>query len=77
MDCKNQQATFSQFYVYIIIESNKFQDGGDEFSLTGLGKGGSQLLSLKLNYQKAIKGLINLASLQTSFITLGKVNFHI
>merc|ERR1712165_471181 len=36
-------------------------------------KGGQQLKRLKANYQKAINLLVELASLQTSFITLDEV----
>merc|ERR1712026_118629 len=50
-----------------------FQDGGDSYELAGLAKGGQQLKRLKANYQKAINLLVELASLQTSFITLDEV----
>ena len=50
-----------------------FQDGGDAYELAGLAKGGQQLKRLKANYQKAINLLVELASLQTSFITLDEV----
>merc|ERR1712080_582794 len=50
-----------------------FQDGSDSNELAGLAKGGQQLKRLKLNYQKAINLLVELASLQTSFITLDEV----
>ena len=49
------------------------QDGGDAYELAGLAKGGQQLKRLKANYQKAINLLVELASLQTSFITLDEV----
>ena len=52
---------------------NSFQDGGDAYELAGLAKGGQQLKRLKANYQKAINLLVELASLQTSFITLDEV----
>ncbi|NXR24314.1 VATD ATPase, partial [Cinclus mexicanus] len=38
--------------------------------LTGLARGGEQLAKLKRNYAKAVELLVELASLQTSFITL-------
>ena len=41
--------------------------------MAGLAKGGQQLKRLKANYQKAINLLVELASLQTSFITLDEV----
>jgi len=50
-----------------------FQDGSDSNELAGLAKGGQQLKRLKVNYQKAINLLVELASLQTSFITLDEV----
>merc|ERR1712018_1094391 len=39
----------------------------------GLGRAGEQLNKLKKNYQKAINLLVELASLQTSFIALDEV----
>merc|ERR1712062_652730 len=50
-----------------------FQDGSDSNELAGLAKGGQQFKRLKANYQKAINLLVELASLQTSFITLDEV----
>merc|ERR1712111_121501 len=50
-----------------------FTDGADSYELAGLAKGGQQLKRLKANYQKAINLLVELASLQTSFITLDEV----
>ena len=41
--------------------------------LTGLSRGGQQMKKLRDNYEKAIEVLIELASLQTSFITLDEV----
>lgn len=43
------------------------------FELTGLGRGGIQLQKLKKNYGEAIKIMIDLATLQTSFIILDEV----
>jgi len=54
-----------------IFES--YNDGTDTYELAGLARGGQQLAKLKKNYQKAIKLLVELASLQTSFITLDEV----
>lgn len=48
-------------------------DGKDSFGLAGLSRGGQQLAKLKKSYQDAAKLLIDLASLQTSFITLDEV----
>merc|ERR1712121_132510 len=50
-----------------------YQDGADSYELALLAKGGQQLKRLKANYQKAINLLVELASLQTSFITLDEV----
>lgn len=54
-----------------IFES--YQDGTDSYEFTGLARGGQQLAKLKKNYQSAIKLLVELASLQTSFVTLDEV----
>lgn len=50
-----------------------YQDGTDTYELAGLARGGQQLSKLKKNYQRAIKLLVELASLQTSFVTLDEV----
>jgi len=50
-----------------------YQDGADSYELAGLAKGGQQLKKLKANYGKAISMLVDLASLQTSFVTLDEV----
>lgn len=50
-----------------------YQDGTDSYELAGLARGGQQLAKLKKNYQTAIKLLVELASLQTSFVTLDEV----
>ncbi|XP_065159405.1 V-type proton ATPase subunit D 1 [Atheta coriaria] len=50
-----------------------YQDSTDTYELTGLAKGGQQLAKLKKNYQSAVKLLVELASLQTSFVTLDEV----
>lgn len=49
------------------------QDGTDTYELAGLARGGQQLTKLKKNYQAAVKLLVELASLQTSFVTLDEV----
>lgn len=43
------------------------------YELTGLSRGGQQIDKLKKNYAKAVELLVQLASLQTSFITLDEV----
>ena len=50
-----------------------YQDGSDSYEFAGLSRGGQQLSKLKRNYAKAIQLLVELASLQTSFITLDEV----
>lgn len=50
-----------------------WQDGTDTYELAGLARGGQQLTKLKKNYQAAVKLLVELASLQTSFVTLDEV----
>ncbi|KAL5281283.1 ATP6V1D family protein [Megaselia abdita] len=50
-----------------------YQDGSDTYELAGLARGGQQLAKLKKNYQSAVKLLVELASLQTSFVTLDDV----
>ncbi|XP_047997817.1 V-type proton ATPase subunit D [Leguminivora glycinivorella] len=54
-----------------IFES--YQDGSDTYELAGLARGGQQLAKLKKNFQSAVKLLVELASLQTSFVTLDEV----
>ncbi|THD27658.1 V-type proton ATPase subunit D [Fasciola hepatica] len=48
-------------------------EGTDTYELTGLAGGGQQIDRLKKNYTKAVELLVELASLQTSFITLDEV----
>ncbi|KAL5008126.1 hypothetical protein ScPMuIL_013707 [Solemya velum] len=50
-----------------------YQDGTDSYELTGLARGGQQIDKLKKNYGKAVQLLVELASLQTSFVTLDEV----
>uniref|UniRef100_A0A1I7YS59 V-type proton ATPase subunit D n=1 Tax=Steinernema glaseri TaxID=37863 RepID=A0A1I7YS59_9BILA len=47
-----------------------YNDGPDAYDLTGLGKGGANIAKLKKNYSKAVELLVELATLQTCFITL-------
>lgn len=44
-----------------------------DFNLTGLGRGGQQVLRSKEVYAKAIETLVELASLQTAFTILDEV----
>ncbi len=41
--------------------------------MTGLSRGGQQIDKLKKNYMRAVELLVELASLQTSFVTLDEV----
>lgn len=50
-----------------------YQDGSDSYEFAGLSRGGQQLTKLKKNYARAIQLLVDLASLQTSFLTLDEV----
>lgn len=43
------------------------------FSMTGLSKGGTQIQECKKSFKKAVELLVDLASLQTSFLTLDEV----
>lgn len=45
-------------------------EGADRYELTAIARGGQQLTKLKKYYVQAVKLLIDLASMQTSFITL-------
>lgn len=49
------------------------QGGADTNEFTGLARGGQQFSKIKKNFQQAIKLLVELSSLQTSFITLDNV----
>jgi V-type H+-transporting ATPase subunit D len=44
-----------------------------DFNLTGLGRGGQQVLRAKEVYAKALETLVELASLQTAFMILDEV----
>jgi len=57
----------------ILPAFESFNDGGDHFELAGLGGGGMQLQKLKRNHSEAIKTLVELATLQTSFVILDEV----
>jgi len=50
-----------------------YKDGNSSMDLTGLSRGGQQMKKLRDNYEKAMEVLIDLASLQTSFVTLDEV----
>lgn len=44
-----------------------------EFSLTGLSRGGQQVIKARETYTQALKTLVELASLQTAFVILDEV----
>lgn len=50
-----------------------FQEGTDNYELTGLAAGGQQVQKLKKNYMAAITLLVDLASLQSAFVILDEV----
>lgn len=50
-----------------------FQDGADAFEYTGLARGGQQIDRIKKNFAKAVMMLVDLASLQSSFVILDEV----
>ncbi|KAE8244516.1 hypothetical protein A4X13_0g6540, partial [Tilletia indica] len=47
--------------------------GAAEFALTGLSRGGQQVQKARETYTKALKTLVELASLQTAFVILDEV----
>jgi len=53
------------------FESDRTQ--GSDFNLTGLGRGGQQILKSRDVYAKALETLVELASLQTAFMILDDV----
>ncbi|KZZ89556.1 vacuolar ATP synthase subunit D [Ascosphaera apis ARSEF 7405] len=48
-------------------------EGSNDFSLTGLGKGGMQVQRSRETYRQAVEALVELASLQTAFVILDEV----
>ena len=49
------------------------KEGGSEFAMTGLGKGGQQVQKSRDTYTRAVETLVELASLQTAFVILDEV----
>jgi len=49
------------------------EGGGNDFTLTGLGRGGQQVQKCRETYAKAVETLVELASLQTAFVILDEV----
>ncbi|XP_064403604.1 V-type proton ATPase subunit D-like [Halichondria panicea] len=50
-----------------------FTDGSDTYELAGLARGGQQVSNCKEVFGKAVRLLVELASLQTAFVTLDEV----
>jgi V-type H+-transporting ATPase subunit D len=48
-------------------------EGGSDFQMTGLGKGGQQVAKCRETYTRAVETLVELASLQTAFVILDEV----
>ena len=48
-------------------------EGGSEFAMTGLGKGGQQVQKSRETYKRAVETLVEIASLQTAFVILDEV----
>lgn len=48
-------------------------EGGSDFAMTGLGKGGQQVQRCRETYTRAVETLVELASLQTAFVILDEV----
>nr|XP_045001177.1 V-type proton ATPase subunit D-like [Jaculus jaculus] len=59
-----------QLSTFGINKIPKSREGTDSYELTGSARGGEQLAKLKRNYAKVVELLVELASLQTSFVTL-------
>jgi H(+)-transporting ATP synthase subunit D len=58
-------------YRYLVAGS--VAHGTVDFNLTGLGRGGQQVIKSKEVYAKAVETLVELASLQTAFMILDEV----
>lgn len=55
------------------FESFQADDVGNDFNMTGLGKGGQQVAKCRETYTRAVETLVELASLQTAFVILDEV----
>jgi len=55
------------------FESFQLEEVGNEFKMTGLGKGGQQVQRCRETYTRAVETLVELASLQTAFVILDEV----
>ncbi|KAI9762931.1 MAG: H(+)-transporting V1 sector ATPase subunit D [Geoglossum simile] len=59
--------------VYLPQFESYSEEGNNDFGLTGLGKGGQQVQRSRETYARAVETLVELASLQTAFVTLDEV----
>jgi V-type H+-transporting ATPase subunit D len=59
--------------IYSLFSEDKKLSYRLDFNLTGLGRGGQQIMKAKEVYAKAIETLVELASLQTAFMILDEV----
>ena len=59
--------------VYLPKFESARQEDESDFKLTGLGKGGQQVAKCRETYARAVETLVELASLQTAFVTLDEV----
>ena len=50
-----------------------FKEGENDFTMTGLGRGGQQVQRAREVYTRAVETLVELASLQTAFVILDEV----
>ncbi|KAF2859858.1 hypothetical protein K470DRAFT_258383 [Piedraia hortae CBS 480.64] len=55
------------------FESFQKEGVGNEFGMTGLGRGGHQVQRCRETYTRAVETLVELASLQTAFVILDEV----
>jgi len=59
--------------VFLPAFESYVSEGNNDFGLTGLGKGGQQVQKCRETYARAVETLVELASLQTAFVTLDEV----
>ena len=67
--CRDQ-VTSNLYLVKLVYKRLNYHP---DFNLTGLGRGGQQIMKAKEVYAKAIETLVELASLQTAFMILDEV----
>lgn len=59
--------------VYLPAFEAAYDEKNNDFSMTGLGRGGQQVQKAKVIYSQAVETLVELASLQTAFVILDEV----